>query len=548
MPRSRLGPLALEAKLGDNPSQSLVWRAIHVDLRRAVAVKVFSTPFGGTAEGREAFSDEWETLKRLQHPAIARCYGGGFEETDAYLAFELIDGDTLAQQLERRGRLQWDAVLDFAIPIAEALAEAHAMGICHGAIGPSKVIISGLSPVLIDFRIDRAHSIYRNPRAMTPLELALQPPEVVNDQTEVSPRGDIYSLGATMFLALTGRPPISGATLQEVVINAPIEIPPKAASISLDCPVWVSTIVQQTLEKDIDSRPYDAKSLSLALTEARRRSSGLSGVAEHASSGFSPLRMTKQKDKDEARKLLGRDSLDTADAFYDPTAYHDKTWFLVGIFVVIIGFLGWLVWPLTESQMRSRAEKLIAEESRSSLEQAKNSYLIPMTKRFPDGPHAQWATDQIDVIEMMETERALSVKIKRNLPLRDEGERLYAEAQQFERFGDTATALDKYKSLETLLGDEPRYKPYVNLAKRQVARIRSATTETGEATRIVQSKLAEADDLFRRGNVVAARDIWYSVIELYGDNADVAPLVKTAQQRLSDAGAKSNSKPTTDQE
>lgn len=547
MPRSRLGPLALEAKLGDNPSQSLVWRAIHVDLQRAVAVKVFASPFGGTAEAREAFADEWESLKRLQHPAIARCYGGGFEETDAYLAFEFIDGETLAQQLERRGRLTWDAVLDFAIPIAEGLAAAHSIRICHGAIGPSKIIISGLSPILIDFRIDRAHSIFRNPRAVTPLELALQPPEIVNDQTAVSPRADIYSLGATMFLALTGRPPISGESLSEVTRNVAIEVPPKAASISLDCPVWVSTVVQQALEKDIDLRPHDAKSLAMALTEAKRRSSGLSGVAEHVSSGFSPLQMTKQKDRDEARKLLGRDSLDV-DEIPDGTAYHDKTWFLLGIFVVIIGFLGWLVWPLSELQMRSRAEKLIAEETRSSLEQAKNSYLIPMTKRFPDGPHAQWATDQIDVIEMMETERALAVKIKRNLPLRDEGERLYAEAQQFERFGDTATALDKYKSLETLLANEPRYKPYVNLAKRQVARIRSNTTETGEAARMVQAKLNEADALFRNGNVVAARDIWYSVIELYGDNADVAPLVKTAQQRLSDAGAKSTSNSSVEKE
>ncbi len=547
MPRSRLGPLALEAKLGDNPSQSLVWRAIHVDLQRAVAVKVFASPFGGTAEAREAFADEWESLKRLQHPAIARCYGGGFEETDAYLAFEFIEGETLAQQLERRGRLTWDAVLDFAIPIAEGLAAAHSIDICHGAIGPSKIIISGLSPILIDFRIDRAHSIYRNPRAVTPLELALQPPELVNDQTAVSPRADIYSLGATMFLALTGRPPISGDSLSEVTRNVAIEVPPKAASISLDCPVWVSTIVQPALEKDIDLRPHDAKSLAMALTEAKRRSSGLSGVAEHVSSGFSPLQMTKQKDRDEARKLLGRDSLGV-DEIPDGTAYHDKTWFLLGIFVVIIGFLGWLVWPLSELQMRSRAEKLIAEETRSSLEQAKNSYLIPMTKRFPDGPHAQWATDQIDVIEMMETERALAVKIKRNLPLRDEGERLYAEAQQFERFGDTATALDKYKSLETLLANEPRYKPYVNLAKRQVARIRSNTTATGEAARMVQAKLAEADALFRNGNVVAARDIWYSVIELYGDNADVGPLVKTAQQRLSDAGAKSTSNGSVEKE
>ena len=52
MPRSRLGPLAIEAKLGDHPSQSSVWRAIHVQLKRAVAVKVFAAPFGGTPEAR----------------------------------------------------------------------------------------------------------------------------------------------------------------------------------------------------------------------------------------------------------------------------------------------------------------------------------------------------------------------------------------------------------------------------------------------------------------------------------------------------------------
>ena len=540
MPRSRLGPLALESKLGDNPSQSIVWRAIHVDLRRAVAVKIFAAPFGGTIEGRDAFASEWETLKQLQHPAIARCYGGGFEETDAYLAYELIDGETLSQQLERRGRLNWDAVLEFAIPIAEALAVAHAAGICHGAISPSKVVFSGLSPVLVDFRVDRVHSIYRNPRASLPSEIALQPPEVVANPAAISPHGDIYSLGAMMFLALTGRPPITGDSVQAVAKNVVLEIPPKAASVALDCPVWISAVVEQTLKKDVSSRPHDAKSLAMALIEARRRSSGLSGVAEHVSSGFSPLQMTKQKDKDEARKLLGKELLSDADLVTDALPYYEKAWVLVGVLLLIVGFFAWLVWPLSESQLRSRAESLIAEETRSTLEQAKNSYLIPMTRRFPDGEHAQWAEDQIDNIEMLQTEQALSVKIKRNFPLRDEGERLYAEAQRFERFGDTATALDKYKSMETLLADDPKYKPYVNLAKRQVAVIRSQKTAVGEAARMVMTKLASADQLFDQGNVVAARDIWYSIIELYGDNADVAPLVQTAQERLGSLSPKAS--------
>jgi serine/threonine protein kinase len=541
MPRSRLGPLALEAKLGDNPSQSIVWRAIHIELHRAIAVKVFATPFGGTSEGREAFAEEWEALKRLQHPAIARCYGGGFEETEAYLAYEFIEGETLAQQLERRGRLHWDAVLDFAIPIAEGLAAAHAAGICHGAISPSKVIISGLSPVLIDFRIDRAHSIYRNPRSITPLEMALQSPEVIDDPSRISPHGDIYSLGALMFLALTGRPPISGDSVAQVMGNAQNEIPPKAASIALDCPVWVSTVVQQTLEKDMFARHHDAKALFMALTEARLRSSGLSGVAEHVSSGFSPLQMTKQKEKEEARKLLGRDALTDSDAIGDSTPYHERAWFLFAILILIFGFIAWTIWPLNESAMRSRAEALIAEATRSSLEQAKNSYLIPMTKRFPEGDHADWASEQIHEIEMQQAEHALDVKLKRNMRLRDEGERLYAEALQFERFGDSSTALDKYKSLETLLGDDPKYKPYVNLARRQISRLRGKIDSGGEAARIIQQKLAEAERLARQGNVIGARTIWYSIVELYADNADVGPLVQTAQQRLGGASSDQSS-------
>lgn len=533
MPRSRLGPLALETKLGDFPSQSLVWRAIHVEQQKAVAVKVFSVPFGGTPESRALLAREWEKLKRLNHPAIARCYGGGFEDNDAYLAYELIEGQTLASQLERRPRLAWDAVLDFAIPIAEALVVAHGKGICHGAIVPDKIIIAGLAPVLVDFRVDRVRSVYRNPRRPSALEVAMQPPEVVADPAAISPRGDLYSLGAVMFWALTGRPPISGETADEVAQNVATEQPPKAASIALDCPVWVSTLVEQALQKDSDARPHDARSFALALSEARQRSGGLTGVAEHASSGFSPLQITKQEDKDEARKLLGRAVVDVSDEeLPDGTPLHDKAWFLILALLVIVAGLAWLVWPLNESQLRSRAEKLLAEETRSSLEQAKKGYLLPMLKRFPDGEHSAWAAEQVDAIEMIEAEHALAVKVKRNLPLRDEGERLYAEAQRFEQFGDKATALDKYKSMETLLGDNPKYKPFVNLARRQIGRIRSRPDAEGEAAQIVQRRLDDADKLAQLGNIIGARDIWYSVIELYGDNTDVGPLVRIAQQRL----------------
>jgi hypothetical protein len=204
---------------------------------------------------------------------------------------------------------------------------------------------------------------------------------------------------------------------------------------------------------------------------------------------------------------------------------------VVGLALCLAVFL-YFIWPLNESQMRDRAEDLLAENSRNSMNQAKVHYLQPMLKRFPQGDHASWAVEQLARVEMLQAEHALTVKQNRNLPLTNEGERLYAEASQFERFGDKVAALDHYRSMETLLGDDPEYRPYVDLARRQIALIESLGVDQDEATAIIQDKLDEAEVLYESGKVIAARKIWYSVVELYGNNQNAAPLVAKAQERL----------------
>ena len=296
MPRSRLGPLAIESKLGDHPSQSSVWRAIHVEQKRPIAVKIFAVPFGGTLESRTEFAKEWETLKSLSHPAIVRCYGGGFEKTDAYLAHELIDGETLAAELERRTRLPWESVLELAEPIVDALQYLHDRDIVHGAIGPDKIMFAGLSPVLLDVRLDRfsADVPYRSSAdrlgGRTPTAGAVD-----RETCPATPQGDLYGLGATLYLALTGRPPISGETLDEIRERLPSEIPTPAASVALDCPVWLSKLVAQLLSKEPAARPAGAAAVKLALAEVRRRSMSRAGVAEHASSGIQPADRYRSK-------------------------------------------------------------------------------------------------------------------------------------------------------------------------------------------------------------------------------------------------------------
>lgn len=535
MPASRLGPLAIESKLGDHPSQSSVWRAVHVRQRRAVAVKVFSVPFGGTAEAREAFAEEWERLKRVQHPAIARCYGGGFEGPKAYLAHELIEGETLAAQLERRGRLPWEAVLDMAEPLVDALEYLHGRGIVHAAIHPDKILIAGLSPVLIGVRACDPETPYRSGRPPGPGILAVRPPEQIRDPGERTPRGDLYSLAATLHWALTGRPPIDGDTPEEVARNVATQTPVSAASVATDTPVWLDRLLSQLLEKKPASRPHGAASVRLALAEVRRRAASRAGVAEHASSGFSPLAVTDQSQKDEARRLLGREPIDVDDPKTDDgSEWYEKSWVLVLALLALLGVIAYAAWPLSEDAMRRRAEALIEQETRSSLSRARISYLEPMLARFPDGDHTEWAGEQIERVEMVEAEHALSVKIKRNLPLRNEAERLYAEAQRYERFGDVATALDQYRGMVILLSDEPRYRPFVNLARRQIAHIERDGIGQDEAGEIIRAKLDEADQELRRGRVVAARRIWYGIVELYGNNDNVAPLVSQAQNQLAE--------------
>jgi hypothetical protein len=529
MARSRLGPLALEAKLGDH-ARSTVWRAIHVEMRRALAVKIFPLAFGGTPEVRQEFAREWEVLKRLRHGSIARCYGGGIEGNDAYLAYEIIDGESLFDRVERRQRLPWETVLDEAEPLAEALAYAHDRQVIHGNLVPDKIRMAGLAPAILDFRVDRFGSMVRNNQPPTLFELSFRAPEVLADPKNASAKSDLYSLGALLYYALSGRPPITGQDAKQLLIAAQQQIPAKVASLVMDCPIWLSSLIDQLLEKNPQSRPHSAGATILALREVRRHSSDGIGVAQHATAGFSPLRV--EVNKDEARALLGHLLPEDEKPQDDGTAFYEKAWFLLATLALIAVMVTWYLWPLNEAQLRARAESLLEAGDRTSLGQAKDKYLQRIISEYPASENATWAQERVDEIEMAEAERVLELKLSRGGKLSGEGERLYASARQFEQFGDAATALDKYMSLETLLADDEKNRPFVNLARRQIAKLRRGSAQVNEGQKLVSSKLDEADRLMEKGLTMEARKIWYSIIELYDNNLEMEPLVGVAQDRL----------------
>src|SRR5262249_19143956 len=148
-------------------------------------------------------------LKELKHPHVVRCFRGKVEGSTGYIASELVDGETLAELLERRERLPWDQALDYAQAIAAALQGAGELGLTHQDLTPDKIIIAKDGRVNVaDFRHDRINNPWCfTSRKKTLLRAQYQSPEQICAETQLTPKSDLYSLGCLLFHMVTGRPP-----------------------------------------------------------------------------------------------------------------------------------------------------------------------------------------------------------------------------------------------------------------------------------------------------------------------------------------------------
>ena len=530
MTRSRIGPLALESPLGERGSN--VFRAVHMQKRTQVVVRVFSIPMGMTPESKQEFADQLESLKALRHPGIVRCYGGGFDAKDAYLVYELMQGESLASSLKRRERLPWESVLDYGLQLCEALQYAHESGWIHGRIRLDKILVSeDANKVKIsDFR--------RGPGQPSPLtlnQLAYSAPEALVGQPNFNAATDLYSVGAVMYHAITGQPPFQGETpilVKQAIVASSVA---PVASIVFDCPVWLSAIVEQLLHKDPLRRPYTAASTAMALREAQRRATDGIGVAEHAVSGFSALQLNTNRA--EAEVALGRKKKKKRrgddEESYDRPGLFERPIVLVGLLLAAICLITFLVWPAGEKTLLARAQRLMESDDLSLHNEAQDKYLVQLIERFPNSESAVWAEDQMLLIEMENAEVRMQSNFRRKRDPSTEGERKYLEAVDTRKFGDPATALEKFEGIVNLLKSEEKERPFVNLARRQIKEIKAQPIGgTNEVRRFLLEKLDQAEKMLERGDAIGAKQTWEAIVNLYIGNKDFLPIVERAQARL----------------
>ena len=543
--KSRIGPLALEAPLGARSNSGQVFRAIHVEQRKLLAVRVFPIPLGLTPESRRDFAAQLDELKQLRHPSIVRCYGGGFDARTAYLVYELIDGQSLEQLLIKRQRLPWETAFEYGKQLADALQYAHLMGWVHGRIRPEKLLIPNvdttqsagaqlglnLEPIkLTDFRRDAIASAIGGD---TPglAELKFVAPEQLQPGAVADEKCDLYALGAVLYTMLVGHPPLDANNVGELVQALQHTVPPSVQSQVLDCPIWLSLIIDQLLSKDPRARPFGAAAVVLAFKEAERRASEGVGVLQHATGGFSALQL-RQTNRSEAEKVLGIKPKKVRKTREFPI--WESAIALSVALVLCVGLVVWLLLPLSRNTLRQRSEKLMASQEYDDWDYARDMYLSDLVTRFPETEDAQWARSQIDYVDSVDSQRRLERMARLNRTPEREIERRFLEAWRYEQFGDRVTALEMYRSMIKILSDDPADRPVVTLAQRRIAEIESLPPESDALKRLLMSKLEEADELYKKSSVRAAREIWESIVNLYAENQELAEPVKIAEAKLAE--------------
>ena len=249
---------------------AVVYKARCHRLNRLVAVKILKDENLADEDFRRRFHAESQAIARLGHPNIVAVYDVSYTDEEDYIVMELIDGITLKQFMESRGRLHWKAALHFAIQIAKALEHAHSKGLVHRDIKPHNVMVLKNGSVKVaDFGIAR---MAEESNTMTKEALGsvhyISPEQASGGR--VDNRSDLYSLGVVMYEMITGRPPFEGDTPLSVVWKHLYELAPRPASLVPDIPCGLEQIILKAMAHDLQDRYSSATAMLRDLETFRK--------------------------------------------------------------------------------------------------------------------------------------------------------------------------------------------------------------------------------------------------------------------------------------
>ena len=245
-------------------------------LDRPVAVKVLKPMHGDTEIGAR-FRREGRTAARLSHPNIVQVYDAGEGDLEgedvSYIVMEYLPGGDLKELIDARGPLPGEELARIGEEVCSGLAHAHGRGVVHRDIKPHNILLDEKGRAKVsDFGIARALDTTQATRTGAYLGTALySSPEQLQGQ-KVTPKSDLYSLGATLYQAAAGEPPFTGTPIE--VASQHVSKPPPPLTrreADLDVGEDMEALILACLAKDAGDRP--------SAEEAQRRFGEIASAA-----------------------------------------------------------------------------------------------------------------------------------------------------------------------------------------------------------------------------------------------------------------------------
>jgi len=240
-------------------------------LERSVAIKVLPPEVAGDAESRERFLREARTAANLTHPDIVPLHSFGEAEGMPYFVMGYVRGESLAERLRRDGRVEAEEVRRILSEVAGALDYAHRQGVVHRDIKPDNILLedeTGRS-MLADFGVAKGRAVGGT---LTETGAVVGTPHYMSPEQawggrELDGRSDLYSLGVTGYVMLSGRLPFEGGSLQVVLAQHAAREPTPLEALVPEAPRDLVDAVMRCLAKEPERRWESGRALREALSE-----------------------------------------------------------------------------------------------------------------------------------------------------------------------------------------------------------------------------------------------------------------------------------------
>jgi len=505
--RKSVGPFKILKRLGSNRRQR-VFHARQTEQNRDVAIKFVKIPPAVQWDSAvDKINREVTQLQKLRHPNLVQVYGAGFEEEDIFFATELVEGESLATILARRGKLAPDQVVEYGRQICSVLQFLHEHDLIHSKLTPEKILVTSDHQIKVtDLRLNRSKRRRWDAQRQRDLELAayMAPEQFTEGTTDKS---DLYALGVILYEMLSGKLPYKPDTLGRMQKNKASAPVPSVATHVMDCPIWLNQIVSEMLDPNPRKRPHSAQAINLALDEIKNIDATKKAAVSQMTSGFNPL--TAGKDKSEAHRLLGKKSAVNKNA---SVPFFQRTAVQVGLLCLSGALIFFMLQPKSDSQLIAQARQMIDSEQM-----------------------AQWADARILLEPIMSSDRLMAEEAKqlyfdskhktlmvraesgKNNRTDSEAEKLFVRAVGLQKLGQNKEAEVLFQEL---IASEPtEIDPHVRQAATQQLEL-LAGEEMIEKLKGTLADIAATEEGITERELKMSEVALKKIVVGYGDAAD----------------------------